>query len=284
MAARRTVFITADDFGWTDAQNLAVAQGAAAGTLHRASLLSNGEGFAGAVAVARLFPRLGVGVHLTLAEGRPLTGAAPLGRLCDAEGCFAAKLGPLLRLFVSRQLDVAAVAVEWRAQIERALGAGLRLSHLDGHKHVHLLPPLFDLTLELARRYSIPYIRIPASAPGPLPLRRAVGWGVLRGLALRARRKLRGSAVQTPDHFIGFAYSGAMTTARLLDAILSARPGVTEIMLHPAAETPSLAGLRARYGWARQYGFAGELAALCDPAVRRALDRLNEAGAQVNLR
>jgi len=278
----RTIVITADDFGWTDAQNLAVAAGAAAGTLHRASLLCNGGAFADAVAVARRYANLGVGVHLSLCEGRPLLAAQELGPLCRDDGAFHDGLSPLLRLYGSGRLDLAAIEAEWRAQVERALAAGLSLSHLDGHKHVHLLPPLFDLAVRLCRRYGVPYLRIPAEAPGRRVLgvpQRAPAWAVLWGLALRARQRLRtiGAGIATADHFVGFAHSGAMSTERLVQAILSARPGLTEIMLHPAAETKGLSDLRRDYAWARRYKFTSELAALCHPSVAAALAAVSES-------
>lgn len=269
----RTILITADDFGWTDGQNLAVARGAAVGTLHRASLLANGAGFAEATAIAAEHPNLGVGVHLTLCEGRPLLPPERLGPLCAADGTLHEGLGPLVRLYLSRRLDTALVRAEWQAQIERVLDAGVHPSHLDGHKHVHLLPPLFELTMELARRYGISYLRVPAAIPDRPSMGRAPAWAVLRGLGLRARRRLQlvGGGIAAPDAFIGFANSGAMTPARLVAAIRSAPPGLTEIMLHPAVDTPAMATLRARYEWARRYRFSDELAALCHPEVTAAL-------------
>ncbi len=268
----RTVLITADDFGWTDGQNAAVEKGAAAGTLTRASLLANGSAFAGAVAVARRHMQLGVGVHLTLCEGRPLSLPSRLGPLCRDDGAFHDGLGPLLRCYLAGRLPVAAVEKEWRTQIEKA-AAELTLSHLDGHKHVHLLPPLFDLTVRLAREYGVPYLRIPAETTSQRVLSRAPSWAVLRGLSLRARRRLRaiGGNLRAPDHFFGFADSGAMTAERLAQTIRSARPGLTEIMLHPAAETAELSVLRTKYAWARRYRFSDELAALCHPSVAAAL-------------
>lgn len=269
--ARRQLLITADDFGWTSSQNEAVRQGAAAGTLHRASLLCNGEGFADAVTVARAHPALGVGVHLTLCEGPPLTEPHALGPLCRADRRFHDGLGPLVQTYAQGRLPLAAIELEWRAQIDRAVRAGLRLSHFDGHKHVHLLPPLFDLTVRLAQEYGVSYVRVPQEAPSLRTLRRVAPWAVLHGLSLRARRRLQGTGLVAADHFVGFADSGGMNAEKLLAAIRTARPGVTEIMLHPAAESAGLQALRGRYDWARRYRFADELAALCHPDVRRAL-------------
>jgi predicted glycoside hydrolase/deacetylase ChbG (UPF0249 family) len=295
----RRILITADDFGWTDGHNLAVERAARAGTLNRASLLANGAAFAGAVIAARRCPRLGVGVHLTLCEGRPLSegaaagtssgsvrtmsssgsnsgppGRAGLGALLRSDGAFHDGLGAVVKSYARGRLDVGAVGREWRLQIERVLDAGLSLTHLDGHKHVHLLPPLLSLTIELAREYGVPYVRVPLEAPslalGAAPGRIA-GWLVLSQLARRARAQVRAAGLGTSDHFVGFARSGAMTRERLLDAVQSARPGLTEIMVHPALRSAQFETVLGGYAWAQSYRSEDEAAALCDDALRAAL-------------
>lgn len=274
MADRRVqILITADDFGWTDGHNLAIRQAAAAGTLNRASLLCNGGAFDEAVEIAQqLAPQgLRVGVHLTLCEGAPLGPASALYGLCRPDGSFHDGLGPLLAGFAAGRLPLAAIRAEWRRQIERALAAGLSLSHLDGHKHVHVLPPLVELAVALAKEYRVPYLRAPAAAFSRSALRRGPAWLVLATLGARARRIARAAGLATCDHFIGFAESGSLSGPQLLAAIAAARPGITEIMTHPAVHTPAVRALGARYEWARRYQFEGELAALCDPRVRAAL-------------
>lgn len=275
-SASRQVLITADDFGWTESQNRAVQRGAEAGTLHRASLLCNGGAFAEAVGIAQQHPRLGVGVHLTLCEGAPLTAEARQSDLCSSvePGVFHEGLGPLVQLYLRQRLPLATVEREWRAQIERARAAGLSLSHLDGHKHVHLLPPLFDLTLRLAQDYGIGYVRVPHEAVSLRALRRVGSWAVLSGLSHHARGRLGQTRLAAADHFVGFSESGGMSAARLAAVIRGARPGLTEIMLHPAEETAGVSMLRGRYAWARRYRFEQELDALCHPAVAEALSAL----------
>ena len=273
------ILITADDFGWTDGHNQAIEQAALAGTLNRASLLCNGEAFDAAVAIAkRLRPQgLGVGVHLTLCEGSPLGKAAALGGLVRSDGSFHDGLLPLLQGYAQRRLPLLAIEAEWRLQIERALSAGLTLSHLDGHKHVHVLPPLCTLAVALAKEYRVPYLRAPAAAFSRAVLRRGPAWLVLSALGRRARRIMRAAGLTTCDHFVGFSESGALTSGHLLTAIAAARPGITEIMTHPAVLTPAVRKLGQRYAWARHYQFEGELAALCEPRVRAALASLRSA-------
>jgi predicted glycoside hydrolase/deacetylase ChbG (UPF0249 family) len=270
----RRIVITADDFGWTDGHNLAIERAAAAGTLCRASLLANGAAFTQAVETAQRVPRLGVGVHLSLCEGRPLSGGREpgLAPLLRPDGGFYDGLGPLVRSYAAGRLDAAAVRAEWRRQIERALAAGLVLTHLDGHKHVHLLPPLVSLAVELAREYGVPYVRVPGEALSlQAALGRAAGWLVLSALARRARAAVRGAGLSTCDHFVGFVRSGAMTREHLLRAVRRARPGLTEIMVHPALRTPQFQAVLGDYAWAQSYRSEEEAAALCDPELRTAL-------------
>lgn len=263
--------ITADDFGWTVAQNRAVEQAAEKGVLTHASLLANGYAVEDAVAVAQRVPKLGVGIHLSLCEGVPLKDPAALQGLTTSEGAFHDGLGPLVFAYLRGSLPLAAVESEWQAQIERAQSLGFSLTHIDGHKHVHVLPPLIDLACRLAQRYRIPFVRTPYESPSTKIARRLPGWLVLSSLALSARRVIRRYGLQTADHFVGFSVSGGMTEAELLRAIVEAQAGLTEIMVHPAEESADLSPLRTRYDWAKTYRFGGELDALCSPQVTQAL-------------
>lgn len=275
MNRARHIRITADDFGWTLAHNRAVEKAVQAGTLTHASLMCNGGAVEDAVEVANRNPQLGVGIHLTLCEGEPLTAKPPLRGLVRPQGDFHDSLQPLVASYLRRTLPLSAIAEEWRRQIERALAFGLKPSHLDGHKHVHLLPPLLDLTCALGREYRIPFVRSPYEAPSLQVVRRFPGWLVLSCLAVRAKSVIRRHGLATADHFVGFSTSGGMTEAKLLAAVSSVQPGTTEIMVHPAEETAELDPLAARYPWAKTYRFATELAALCSPRVAAAIQSIS---------
>ncbi len=275
----RQLLINADDFGWTDGHNLAVERAHLGGLLNRASLLCNGDDFAPAVELAGRCPRLGVGIHLTLSEGRPLTDPARLPRLTRPDGTFHDRLVPLLWLWQTGRLSTDEAHGEWRAQIERARRAGVRITHLDSHKHVHLFPPLLSAIIALAQEYRVPYVRLPvepAAAVSAISPGRAPAWLALKALGEHARRRLRAAGLRFADRFYGFGESGAMTPARLgaLLGRLHERPGpagpageTVEIMVHPAVVTPAVAALGRRFGWARRYRFEDELAALCDPSL-----------------
>lgn len=263
----RTIYFNADDFGWTDGHNQAVEQAHRSGVLNRASLLCNGQAFDQAVRLAREMPGLKIGIHLTLNEGKPLSSPRTLPMLLNGGNAFPDTLKELALLWLRGRLSRAEIYQEWRAQIERGLSAGLKLSHLDSHKHVHLLPPLLDVAIQLAGDYQIAYLRLPKENPvgttyqrGPLGL---ISWL----LAVRAQCAMRHSGLSFADLFIGVGSSGTMTEDRLIQAVRGAPEGTTEIMTHPAVITPAVAELQHRYAWAASYQFEEELGALCSPEV-----------------
>jgi hopanoid biosynthesis associated protein HpnK len=263
----KTFIFTADDFGWTSGQNLAVERAHTHGVLDRASMMASGGAFDQAVAIAKRLPSLGVGVHLQLVEGRPVSPPESVPRLVDRRGHFPSRLAPVITRWQFDRETLSQVRSEWDAQIRKVLSTGITLTHLDSHKHLHVLPPLCEIAIELAQAHAVPYLRLPLPPLATLR-RRLVAVGLLWPLALRARPKLRAAGLQFADHFIGLAQSGGMTPAELRRQLAAAPDGTTEIMMHPAVPTGDILSLVKRYPGARGYRFADELAALCDPEVR----------------
>jgi predicted glycoside hydrolase/deacetylase ChbG (UPF0249 family) len=131
--------INADDFGASREVNEAIARARREGCLNSASLMADGPHAAEAAEFARANPDLSVGVHLEL------------------EGGFAKLL--LRSIFARRALKRWAES-EMRRQIEKARGMGIKIAHLDSHRHVHMIPALFDLARKLQKEYKIPRLRV----------------------------------------------------------------------------------------------------------------------------
>ena len=158
------------------------------------------------------------------------------------------------------------VEVEWRAQIERCLDAGLKLQFLNSHEHIHMLPVLFPLAQVLADAFHVPHLRLATANLG-----RSHGAGaLLRGaiigtVAAICRRRL----VRPAARFMGLEASGRLGL-RDLDALTAdLQPGgVYELMCHPGrldrAEVTD-ARLLQYHAW------EGELAALTDPRAKALL-------------
>ncbi len=266
----KRLVVTADDFGAAVQVNEAVEQAHVQGVLTAASLMVAGGAMANAVAGARRLPRLRVGLHLVLVEGRPVLPAADLPDLTGPDGRFrrdmvACAVDIFFRPAARRQL-----LAEVTAQFEAYAATGLPLDHVDTHKHFHLHPTIAGAILKVGRRFGLDAMRTPAEpraillaaepgAPAP-PAYVTAPWSEV------VRLRLRRAGVRTADHVFGLHWSGALTAERLRGLIEHLPDGLTEIYTHPATG----GGFD---GAAPGYRYVEELAALIDPGVVGAVRR-----------
>ncbi|HUO66260.1 MAG TPA: ChbG/HpnK family deacetylase, partial [Gammaproteobacteria bacterium] len=101
------LIVNADDFGLSEAVNRAVIQAHENGIVTSTSIMAGGVAFEHAAGLAARCPTLGVGVHLTLTEQRPLIGAAAAASLVDADGKFAPHLVQFASLYVRGKVNLA---------------------------------------------------------------------------------------------------------------------------------------------------------------------------------
>lgn len=259
----RALIVTADDVGLHRGMTEGAIRAHVEGIVTACSVVANGAAFEHAVERLRHVPRLEVGVHLALVEERPLASHVP--SLVGANGLFHESYTAFAPRYAVGLIRIEEVEHELRMQIERVLGTGLRVVHLNGHQHLHLLPRIFDLVHQLAEEYDIGYVRTvtePLRAPGVPPLR-AASVAVLSRLGRRARGHCAG--VTTNDRTIGVLQAGRI---RDVEPLLDAVDGITELVCHPGVGD---AELGTAYDW--KYEWDAETAALCRPSLREALSR-----------
>jgi predicted glycoside hydrolase/deacetylase ChbG (UPF0249 family) len=248
----KRLVVNADDFGFTRDVNEGILEAHCRGILTATTLMATGEAFEHAVQLARENPSLDVGCHLVL------VGAPPLPRTV---------------LELTRALAAGRIKVfdELIAQVRRILDAGLRPTHLDTHKHTHLLPPVLDAVARISEEYKIPWVRRPFDFPltpaGVSWTKRATSraLGVVRR---RFARVLARHGCRSTDHFAGFQITGRYSAADLARLIRSLPEGSTEFMCHPGFCTDELRAARTRLKESREQ----ELRALTSPEVRVALE------------
>jgi len=219
---------------------------------------------AAAVALARRLPKLAVGLHLALTDAKPVLPPSAVPDLIDARGRFRpnmARSGAAMFFLpqVKRQMRA-----EVRAQFEAFRATGLKLDHVNAHKHFHLHPSILTAILGLAAEFGVKAVRAPFEPRAILgEVEAAPRRFSAFALAARAQRaRLKRAGVAAPDQVFGLAWSGAMTPSRLQGLIAHLPEGVTEIYAHPA----TAAGFA---GAAPGYRYAEELAALTSPDLRR---------------
>ena len=172
-AVARFLIVNADDFGRSEAVNQGVAEGFRRGIVTSASLVAAGPAFESAVRIAADLPGLGVGIHLIANEYTPILPPAQIPRLVNSEGRFYSRPHQFARMAWDPRLR-RDLLLEWDAQISKILRTGIKLTHIDGHGHCHAHPAAAGVVLELAGRYGIEHVRLPAEPilwkPGRTPL------------------------------------------------------------------------------------------------------------------
>lgn len=268
----KQLIVTADDFGRSLAVNEAVEEAYSNGILTTASLMVAADAAADAIERAKRLEGLGVGLHLVLVCGRPVSPSADIPDLVNDDGEFDTNLVRAgFRFFflpaVRRQL-----ALEIRAQFDAFRATGLPLDHVNAHNHMHLHPTILSLILSIGREYGIHAVRVPdepAHIPGAgtLSMFAKLGGAFLGIWLALMRRRLRIAGLRINDRVYGIRESGRMVRERYL-AMLSELPnGITEIFSHPARGEWDGVELAAA-----DYRFEDEFQALVDPEVRSAVE------------
>ncbi len=275
MSPRRLI-VSGDDFGAAPEVNAAVARTHRDGILTSTSLMVRGDAVEEAVAVAAAHPRLAIGLHLVLAQGRPAAPPTAIPRLVRRDGRFGdqpvfcglryawAWLGRAGRAQIAREVE---------AQLEAFAATGLPLAHVDGHLNMHLHPMVLPVLVALAPRYGIRVMRLTREDLGAAlrydprhGLRKRAEAVVFRALAAFAAPRLAAAGIRTADRVYGLHQSGHVDEAYLLALVQALPPGTSEVYCHPAERQPP-----ALAAWQKGYDHEGEVAALLSARVRRVL-------------
>ncbi|HUO04670.1 MAG TPA: polysaccharide deacetylase family protein [Candidatus Binataceae bacterium] len=223
-ADARVLILNADDFGMCHDQNEGVMRGLTEGLFTSSTILTTCPWFEEAADFAHSQPEADLGVHLTLNaewdryKWGPVLGKKAVPSLCDERGYLWKSV---IEVFEHDKLDE--VEAELRAQIDKALAAGIDVTHLDSHMGpLHFQIDYHRIYLRLARDYRLP-IRI--AMRGQM---RDLGMGSILD-------DLDQFGIFGPDHleFQG-APSPAAAESFWSGLIRGLKPGVTEILCHPA--------------------------------------------------
>lgn len=272
----KQLIVTADDFGLSSGVNRAVEMAWRDGILTGASLMAGGAAFDEAVTIARRNPGLQVGLHLTLVQGRAVLPPTLIPDLVDQEGRFRDNpVATGCRYFFDRSL-YCQLKREIAAQLDKVRGAGLAVSHLDGHLNIHLHPTVFRILVELMPQYGITSMRLSRERLGHnLRFDRQRRWGktleylIFSALSNHARPELDRLGIGYAAEVKGVLNSGRMTERYLLDMSDDLVDGVTELYCHPGI-LPDAELTRLMPDYRHQ----DELAALTGTALKEKLRKL----------
>jgi predicted glycoside hydrolase/deacetylase ChbG (UPF0249 family) len=244
----KKVIINADDFGMSQGVNEGIVKAHQEGILTSTTLMANMPEFDQAVKMASINSELGVGVHLNILRGQPLSPSQKVGSLLSRELRFIPSVTSLLHRIGLKRISLDEIEREFRAQVERVQGTGIHPSHIDSEKHIHLIRPLFRIVLKLAKEYKINKVRFIqeyciSSRPGQMFKSIFISLS-----ATSMKKKMVQEGVLSPDWFYGVCNSGRITTTKLQQVLQSVKDGITEIMVHPGFITQEMIELEKQIG------------------------------------
>jgi hopanoid biosynthesis associated protein HpnK len=255
------LIVNADDFGFTSGVNRAIVEAHSRGVVTSSTLMANGPAFAEAAQLAKTIPKLSIGCHVVLIDGRPVLDVEQLPSLTSGSE-FRDGLMKFAARAIAGRIDADEITAEASAQIRTIQSAGIAVSHVDTHKHTHLFPKILRPLLRAADACGIRAVRNPF---GPrLPLRssqllarpglwaRYAGVRVLGGFAGKFRAAVDREGFATPDGTLGIVVTGALDET-LFHAISRSIPqGTWEFVCHPGYNDADLQGAETRLRQSRE--------------------------------
>lgn len=261
------LIINADDFGLTPGINRAIIELHQAGVVTSATLMATGPAFDDAVELALANPTLGVGCHLVLVDGMPLSHAESIPTLMGADAkTFRPAILDFAQAALRRTIDPQDIAIETLAQIQRLQRAGIDVTHIDSHKHTHLFPSIAGTVFHIANRCGVPSIRNPIepqwSSAMTHSVTRRLGLRIFEVFAppfQRLTREARSYGLIS-DGTLGMAATGSMDPALLrhmLDNLIASHPESTyEMLCHPGYNDADLDRQSTRLRASREVEYA----------------------------
>jgi chitin disaccharide deacetylase len=276
------LIVNADDFGLTPGINRAVAELHDAGALTSATLMASGPAFADAVALARTRPALGIGCHVLLTDGEPVSRPREVRSLLARNGVsFRPKLTSFLAALIANQIEPDEIEREAAAQIRRLQEAGLTVTHVDTHKHTHIFPQVLGPLLRAADRTGVRAVRNPFEQPWAFPLSNGspARTSQLRVLGPLKRSFLRqpqiaSGRICTTNGTVGISATGNLDEVTLRNLLAALPDGVWELVCHPGYNDSDLHEIVTRLRQSREV----ELRALLAALSRQARDESSQSG------
>lgn len=234
----KRLIINADDFGLCDGVNRAIVKAHSEGVLTSATIMANMPDAGDAVKRAKQLPNLGVGVHLNLTVGQPITKDSFVSSLLNGDGEFINSPARLAILSLIYPAVRNAIRAEFAAQIQSVINSGIKPTHLDSHKHIHSFPLIFPIVCELAERFKIPAVRWTfepkelSRMPWPLPSEGGAKRARLVRIMAKINRMQKSSLFKT-QALLGVAHTGKIDTTFFRAVALYNSADIAEVMTHP---------------------------------------------------
>lgn len=231
----KCLIVNADDFGIDEEINRGIAECFRDGIVSSVSIVSNGPAFQDALNLVKKNTNIGIGVHLCLVGERSILPKEKIPSIVDDKGFLSKDYRHFLYKICSNKVNFLEVKEELDAQIKKVLDSGIIPTHLDSHQYTHLIPPVFNIVVKLAKKYNIKWIRYPKQNKYPkfIPVDACIKKICLTFLSSYQLRALRKDNIC----YANFSY-GVLTNGHLNECILRVfleelHNGLNDITCHP---------------------------------------------------
>lgn len=267
---KKKIIVTADDLGLSEGINRGIITAYGSGLISCVSLVANGMAFDSAVRMIK-GSGLDIGAHLTFLEEKPVSDPAKISNIVGAGGYFFQDMARLIYKIYRCRNALRDIEIEAKAQIEKILHSGLKLSFFNSHQHIHMLPNLFRRLTVIAGQYNIKAARLSNECmpvrnifSGTRDFSKKAGVFFLKFFSVLNQRWMVKNSLKHADHCAGILKSGHLDERAVLDVLKFIPDGVTEIIFHPGYFDESLfAYSHWHYHWQK------ELSALTSEAVKK---------------
>lgn len=233
MEEKKQLIIVADDYAISPSVSRGIVECAKNGIVTATSIMANSPHLTCCMDLWEGIKNLDLGIHFTLTWGKPLLPAHKASSLVDKNGFFLTS-----SLFFKKALlgliHQEEVYQELKAQLDCLGSYHLKLTHIDSHQHVHILPVVRDVVVRLAKEYKIPFVRSLSNKRYSMeegPWHRGLFLGSFLGAQSSYWKK---HGFKTTDHFAGYFTSGKPGLRdRWLNYLRKLPEGTTELMVHP---------------------------------------------------
>lgn len=239
----KQIILNADDFGRHKLINSAVKKSVETGALRSATLMATGAAFDDAINIMKSEKELGVGIHLTLVDDTPLSPIKTIPTLVREDGNFYPNYVSFLKAYLTGKISREDIKTELAAQFEKISRTGLKFTHIDSHQHLHHVPGILQIALELAKKSKIFKMRIshtPLFSGDSTDIKQFIGRLGLFSLATYAKIIGKQNGFIYPNNFTGIVAGGAVNEEFLTNEIYDLNSGVTEVMMHPAEDNETI--------------------------------------------
>jgi predicted glycoside hydrolase/deacetylase ChbG (UPF0249 family) len=235
----RVVIIHTDDIGMCQATMSAFADLVDFGLISSGAVMVPCPWFPQVAAYCRQHPLVDLGVHLTLTSEwdgyrwGPISTRDPASGLMDEEGYFYQWSEQ-----VQEHGDAAAVQLELQMQVDRALAAGIDVTHVDTHMgavaQVEFIPSYVQLAIQ--HRLPMMILRLDEAGWREMGLDQETA-----AFATQLVRQLEAQGLPLLDHLVGLPLDRPEDRVALAkEAFDELPPGLTHFIIHPAQDTPEL--------------------------------------------